>query len=482
LFDFVPHIATITAVLDAVIVVLFVPWVLFTKRDSTSAVAWCLIIILVPLLGAFLFWVFGFTHVSRPLRRVRKQRSAFRAEHPPRSQEAARGEEEEDDSPPTWNDLGRLGVKVQGFPVSPDNAVQLCHETVQAFELLLEAITAARHHIHLVFYILRSDATGDRLIEALAVKARAGVQVRLLYDAMGCVRLWGRTLRPLLEAGGQARAFLPLNPLRSRIQVNLRNHRKIAVVDGRVAFTGGMNIADEYLGGSPEFGHWRDSFVRLQGPAVAGLQRVFAEDWHFACAEPLNGDDYFPDIPPAGDVVVQVVESGPDQEEKTIRELFFAAILAAREHVWIATPYFVPDSGLLDALCLARYRDVEVRILTPYTPDHFLTYFAARYLWTEVLEMGMEVYLYKKGMMHSKLMMVDGHWGFIGSANFDNRSLHLSFEVGLVLHTPAVVAELEEQFRRDLLDAERLDPAVFARRPFLGRLAENAARLLSPLL
>jgi cardiolipin synthase len=482
LFDFVPSIATITAILDAVIVALFVPWVLFTKRNSTSAVAWCLIIILVPLLGAFLFWVFGFTHVSRPLKRVRKQRSAFRAQHPPRSVEAARGEDEEDDSPPTWSDLGRVAIKVQGFPVSPDNAVILCHETVEAFELLLEAIASARHHIHLLFYIVRSDATGDRLIEALAQKARAGVQVRLLYDAMGCVRMWGSTLRPLLEAGGQARAFLPLNPLRSRIQVNLRNHRKIAVIDGRIAFTGGMNIGDEYLGRSRRFGYWRDSFARLQGPAVAGLARVFAEDWHFSCSEALNGDDYFPDIPPAGDRVVQVVESGPDQEEKTIRELFFAAILAARKHVWIASPYFVPDAGLFDALRLARYRDVEVRILTPYSPDHYLTYFAARYMWAEVMDLGMEVYLYKKGMMHSKLMMVDGCWGFLGTANFDNRSLHLSFEVGVVLHTPAAVAELEEQFRRDLQDAERLDPAVFARRPFLGRLAENAARLLSPLL
>jgi cardiolipin synthase len=480
LFEYLPHITTVTAVLDGVVLVLVIPWILMSKRNATAAVAWCLVVALMPLFGALLFWVFGYAHVSRPLRRVQRQRSAYRARHPPRQQEAARGAEED---VPTWSNLGEVACRVQAFPVSRGNAVTLYHDTGLAFDAILAAVAEARHHVHLEFFILRNDATAARLIGLLAERARAGVEVRLLYDAMGCVNLKGRTLRPLFEAGGRATAFLPLNPLRSRIQVNLRNHRKVVVIDGRVGFTGGMNVGDEYLGLCAGFGYWRDSFLKLQGPAVAGLQRVFAEDWDFASGEALNGDAYFPELPEAGDAAVQVVESGPDQEDvKTIREVYFAAILSARERLWVATPYFVPDPGLLDALRLARYRGVDVRVLTVLRPDHYLAWFASRYYYPVMLEAGVEFLLYKRGMMHAKLMMADGQWAMVGSANLDNRSLHLSFEAGCVLHTPALVAELEEQFRRDALDSVRLDADAYAARSFASRLTENACRLLSPLL
>jgi cardiolipin synthase len=479
LSDYLPQITTVSFLLDLIVLVVFIPWVLMTKRNATAAVAWCLIVVLMPLVGALLFWVFGYTHVSRPLKRVRRQRSAFRARHPPLKQEAARGEDEDT---PTWCDLGEVACRVAAFPVSTGNAVTLFHDTGLAFDALLGAIAQARHHVHLEFFILRNDGTTGRLIGLLAERARAGVEVRLLYDAMGCVNLKGRTLRPLEQAGGVATAFLPLNPLRSRIQVNLRNHRKIVVIDGRTAFTGGMNVGDEYLGLCPTFGYWRDSFLKLAGPAVAGLQRVFAEDWNFACGEALDGDAYFPELDEAGGAVVQVVESGPDQEVKTIRELYFAAILSARERLWVASPYVVPDSGLIDALRLARYRGVDVRLLTPLVPDHYLAWYASRYYFSILLDAGVEIHRYKRGMMHAKLMMADGQWAMVGSANLDNRSLHLSFEAGCVLHSPALVEQLEVQFCQDVLDSVRLDAATFAARSFAGRLTENACRLLSPLL
>jgi cardiolipin synthase len=473
------HAISITFILDVICIILVIPWILMTKRNSTAAVAWCLVVLLMPLLGPLLFWVFGYTHVSRPLRRVQKQRTSFRARHPPRKQEAARGR---DEAIPTWRNLGEVACRVRAFPVSGGNSVALYHDTALAFDALLAAVAAAQHHIHLEFYIVRNDATAGRLIALLAEKAQAGVEVRLLYDAMGSVHLKGRTLRPLLKAGGRATAFLPLNPLRSRIQVNLRNHRKLAVIDGHTAFTGGMNIGDEYLGLCDGFSYWRDSFLKLEGPAVAGMQRVFSEDWDFASGEALNGDAYFPELSEAGRAVVQVVESGPDQDIKAIRELFFAAILSARERLWVATPYFVPDPGLLDALRLARYRGVDVRLLTVLRPDHWITWYAGRYYFPALLDTGAEIYRYKRGMMHAKLMIADGRWAMVGSANLDNRSLHLSFEAGCVLHSPALVAELEEQFRRDVSDSVRLDADAFAARGFASRLTENACRLLSPLL
>jgi cardiolipin synthase len=479
LTDYLPHV-TLVALAELVVILLVVPWVLLTKKDSTAALAWCLIVVFVPFLGALLFWVFGYNYVRR-LRRKRQHRAAFRREHPPKTPYAGRatGDEDAETSDP---DLARLARKVRAFPLSGGNHVFLYPETRDAYAVLLDTVARAEHHVHLEFYIFRSDQTGQRLVDLLTQKAKEGVEVRLLYDAMGCVRTRQSLFRPLRQAGGKAAAFLPLNPLRSHIQVNLRNHRKIVVVDGRVGLTGGMNIGDEYLGKDPYFGYWRDQFLRLEGPAVNGLQRIFVEDWDFAVGEALDGAAYFPDVPPAGGAVVQVVESGPDQEVNSIRELFFAAILNARHRLWISSPYFVPDAGLLDALRLARYRGVDVRLLSLLKPDHFLSFYAGRYYWAQMLDLGARVYQYARGMMHAKILMVDGRWALVGSPNLDNRSLHLNFEAACMLYSPELVIALEQQFLRDLEDAVLLDPKVYAERPLPDRLTENACRLFSPLL
>jgi len=444
--------------------------------------AWCLVVILVPLIGAFLFGVFGYQRVNRPLGKRRRHRLQFRSGHTTWSREASHGSRPDDAPSQTWNRLGELALQVNAFPVSPGNAVTLYDDTQKAFDALLEAIAAARHHVHLEFFIIRGDSTGQRVVDLLAEKVRQGVQVRLLYDAVGGFHLRRRVLRPLRDAGAKIDTFLPVTLAPFRFRVNLRNHRKITVVDGKVGFTGGMNIGDEYLGKSAYFGYWRDTFLRLEGPAVAALQRIFIEDWDFAYGEPLSGNVYFPDPVQAGSHVVQVVESGPDQEVNSLRQIYFAAILAARERVWIASPYFVPDVALLDALRLACYRGVDVRLLTLLKPDHYLSFYASRYYYEDMLKVGAKIYQYARGMMHAKMLLIDGQWGVTGSANLDNRSLHLNFEVGCLLHSPELVVELEKAYRRDLRDAVRLDEQTFAARRFLSRLAENACRLLSPTL
>lgn len=481
MYEYLPHI-TILALLDTLVVLTAIPLILFNKKESTSAVAWCLVVLLMPLLGALLFWIFGYNHIFRPLRKRLRHRASFHKLHPPSLHEARRGEKGIEAHDPTYQELGTLALAVKAFPTSSGNALTIFHETEQAFAAMLDAVQAARHHVNLEFFIIRSDATGTRLLELLTAKAKAGVRVRLLFDSWGGMKLKQRLLQPLLDAGGKAVAFLSINPLRSWIQVNLRNHRKILVADGRVGFTGGMNIGDEYLGKVPAFGYWRDTVVRVEGPAVAGLQRIFTEDWHFAANEVLESVDFFPQLSASGDSCVQVVESGPDQPYNSSREVYFAAILSARQRVWIASPYFVPDAGLLDALRLARFRGVEVRLLCILRPDHFLSFYATRYYWSDMLALGVKIYQYAKGMMHSKLMMVDGKWAMVGSANMDNRSLHLNFEAGCVLHTTDRVAELEAAYERDLHDSLPLDAATFAQRSLKSRLAENACRLFSPIL
>jgi cardiolipin synthase len=457
--------------------VLTIAWVLMTKSDSTSAVAWCLLVILLPLIGAIAFVLFGYQHVARPLRRKRRHRQRFKA---------GRAVAPEEKLPGGDGQLGQgmvdLARRCGAFPLGTGHAVTFYYEGRQAFDDMLAAIAEAKHHIHLEFFIFQPDQAGRQFIEALARKAREGVHVRLLYDAMGSIHLRESTLKPLRDAGGRCSVFLPLNLLRRRIQVNMRNHRKILVVDGRVAFVGGLNIGDEYVGLNKYFGFWRDTHLRIAGPAVADLQQIFIEDWDFASGEHPSDAKYYDAPSHVGPFALQVIDSGPDRPLKGIREMYFAAILRAKKRVWIATPYFVPDAGLRDAIRLAGFQGVDVRLLCQFRPDKWIPQYAARYYWAEMLEAGVKIYQYTLGMMHSKVVLADDEFASVGTANLDNRSLYLNFEVNCQLYGPAAVAELEAAFLHDLEHAIRLDPEVYGKRPFPGRLLENTCRLLSPVL
>jgi cardiolipin synthase len=484
------HITTLAALIGPILSAITIVYVLVTKKNSTSAVAWCLLIFFLPLLGPFLYLLFGYQHVNRPLLRKRRHKRLFQGK--PASAAADSVSDSTGISglsrtaiPSTGAKaevLARLARRFGAYPATLGNQIDFYEGGQIAFDAMLEAIRSAHHHIHLEFFIFQHDATGRLFLDALAQKAREGVEVRLLYDAMGSYRLHRWRLWPLQKAGGKTSVFLPLSPLRRRIQINMRNHRKILVVDGRVAFTGGLNIGDEYLGKNPRYGFWRDTHLRLEGPAVAELQSVFCEDWDFAAQENLQDPAYFPAPSSNGPYSVQVIQSGPDREMKGIREMYFAAILRARHRVWIATPYFVPDAGLLDALCLAGHLGLDVRLLCQYHPDKWIPFFAGRYYWSDVLNAGVKVYQYTKGMLHSKVVLVDGEWASVGTANLDMRSLHLNFEVNCLIHSPEAVALLEAAYRRDLATSIRLERHVFARRPFAGRLLDNACRLLSPVL
>jgi cardiolipin synthase len=471
------------AVVTPLITIVTIAWILSLKRDSASATAWCLFVFFLPLFGPLMFFVFGYQHVYRPLSRKRRHRRIYEKTRATERGKGANGENAAGQLvlTPEFESLARLATRCGAFPVSFGNALEF-YVDGEALDAMLAAIRNAQHHIHLETFILQPDETGRKVLEALAERARAGVEVRLLYDAMGTHRLSRRLLRNLAGGGAKHSVFLPLSPLRRRVQVNMRNHRKILVVDGRVGFTGGMNIGDEYASKSRRFGYWRDTHMRLEGPGVAGLQHIFMEDWDFAAGETLRGRAYFPSSAVDGTHAVQIIDSGPDREFKTIREIYFAAILRARKRVWIASPYFVPDPGLFDALCLAGYSGIDVRFLGLFQPDKWIPFFAARYYWRHVLDAGVKVYQYTRGMMHSKIVIVDGEWASVGSANFDMRSLYLNFEANCLIYSPDAAGLLEKAFLEDLNVSVRLDRQVFRNRPFAGRLVDNACRLLSPVL
>ena len=488
--DFLYWLPFLLGILAFMSSVLCVIWVLMTKSEASSAIAWILLIFFLPFLGIIFFYFFGYQHVHRSLKRKRRHKLHYeRPANPPNYESTAtllrpRGPRE-GHLEGMGENLARLAYRLGGCHVTEGNRIDFFYEGQPAFDAMIEAIRGARHHIHIMVFIFQPDTLGRQFLELLAAKAKEGVQVRLLYDAMGSYRLHRGLLEPLRQAGGKTSVFLPINLFRRRFQINMRNHRKITVVDGTIGFIGGLNIGDEYIGKNKYFGFWRDTHMRVEGPAVVDLQRIFVEDWSFASGENLPAGQarhYYTAQDCGGPFPVQVIDSGPDRDLKTIREVTFAAILKAQKRVWIASPYFVPDAGILDALRLAAYNGLDVRLLGQNRPDKWIPQLAARYYWADVMRAGVQVYVYTKGMMHAKVMLIDNEIASVGTANLDNRSMFLNFEVNCLLYSPEAVHTLEEQFLVDFKNALKLDKNAFARRPFFSRLLENACRLLSPIL
>lgn len=482
LFSIADTEVSIAQLLTALVLILdgaFIVWILNIKREPLSAMSWCLAVIFLPILGAVFFILFGYQNIHRPIRRKRVHARLFRARTSSSGEFRASGNDPKKEG---WADISLLAQQLGADPAQTGHHVELFHDVAKAYENMLGAFEQAKHHIHFEMFIFRSDDSGKKFMNVLAEKVRQGVQVRLLFDGVGSWNLSLSTIRILRDAGGQVAAFLPLSLLRRKFQINLRNHRKIVVVDGKIGFTGGCNIGDEYLGKDPFFGAWRDSWVRIEGPAVLSMQKVFLEDWDFAIDEDVIGDAYFPPPRISGDATVQIAWSGPDQEIKTIREILFAGITRAKKRIWIATPYFVPDTALIDALSLAARSGVDVRLLVPFRPDKWVPYLAAKFYWQFVLPAGVKVYQYPAGFMHAKLVLIDDRWSSIGSANFDNRSLLLNFELNALIESEEVARNLEAAFLKDFEKSIRLEEKEFERRPFVGRIVENACRLISPIL
>jgi len=305
----------------------------------------------------------------------------------------------------------------------------------------------------------------------------------LLYDALGSMGLDAARLRDLKSAGGRVEAFLPINPLRRRWSVHLRNHRKLIIVDGRIGFTGGMNVGDEYSGSSRrrESRVFHDTHLMLRGPAVAEMAQTFAEDWMFATDEQLSP----PPHPPteADDAsIVAVVPSGPDQEHNANALVFFAGIASARSKVYLTSPYFIPDPAIYQALITAALRGVDVRVLVPRKGDIALVGSAARSYFLSLVRGGVRVFEYLPAMLHAKTLMVDDRWGIVGSANLDIRSFRLNFELGALVLDPVFARELADRFHRDLAESAEVTQETLRRRGYMVKLKDSFARLLSPLL
>lgn len=372
--------------------------------------------------------------------------------------------------------LPRLGR----MPCLANNQVQLLIDGEAAFAEILAALASARQVILLQFFIIRDDLLGRRLQSLLLERAAAGVQVYVLYDGVGSHAL-PRYFSDTMRAGGiQVHAFTTGGGLLSRFQLNFRNHRKIVVVDGECGFLGGLNVGVEYLGHKPPLAPWRDTHVQVRGPVVACLQESFAEDWFWASHHlpPL----LLPEAYAGEGMLCQLIASGPADPQETCALLFVEAINSARERVWITSPYFIPDEALFSALRLAVLRGVEVRILLPARPDHRVVYAASSLYAFEALRAGIRVFRYQPGFLHQKVMLIDDDVASVGSANLDNRSFRLNFEITLLTFDSGFAAEVEQMLELDFARSRELLASDYKNLRRLQQLAMRVARLISPIL
>jgi len=366
--------------------------------------------------------------------------------------------------------------------VTGNNEVVIYRDGREKFNALFLALKAAKHHIHMQYYIIANDTIGNAISDILIEKAKQGVEVRLLYDDVGSWDIGKEYIRKLEDAGVRIGCFMKVTFPLLTPKVNYRNHRKIVVIDGEVAFTGGLNIADRYLNGIKKIGIWRDTHIMVKGGAVNLLQMVFSSDWYFIKNEILKGENYFPDHPKGEGKVVQVVASGPDSDWESISQAYFAAISTAQEYAFITTPYFIPNDEILAVMKTAAMSGVDVRLLIPRRSDTKMPKWSTFSYVKELLEAGVRVFLYSKGFVHSKTLVVDGVVSSIGTANFDFRSFEQNFEVNTMIYDEAFGNEMLHAFLEDLEDSIEVDLPMWEKRPHSMKIKESFSRLFSPLL
>ncbi|MCU0620212.1 MAG: cardiolipin synthase [Gemmatimonadales bacterium] len=445
-------------------------------RTPQGAIAWAVSLVAFPWLAVPFFVVFGRARFHGYFR-ARRRRAAELAAADVRLGAALAPFE----LPPAGAGEADAALRaVASQPFTRGNAADLLVDGEATFASLLAGIAAARTHIAAQFYIVRDDATGRRIRDALAARAREGVVVHFLYDRVGSIALPDRFLRPLREAGGHVAAFRSARGWSSRFQLNFRNHRKLMVVDGAVAWVGGHNLGDEYLGLDPAIGPWRDTFVRVEGPAALGVQLVFARDWVWGTGE-LPALPWQARAAASGDAEVLVCPSDPSTELEEAALMYRQALAMARRRCWIATPYFVPDSGTVTALQLAGLRGVDVRLLLTERSDNRVADLAARAYLPPMAAAGVRIFLYRGGFMHQKCFVVDDSLAGVGTANFDNRSFRLNFELTLLVRDARFVHETATMLQQDLAHAVPLDAEAERRRPWHHRLLVRLARLTAPV-
>lgn len=448
---------------------------LMVTRTPQGTIAWIFSLYTVPLLAVPAYWILGRDRFHGYV----IERRALAQSHDPlvlavTAKLAAYRHRRSADQP-------LVGEQLATLPYLDGNTVELLINGDATFDSILAGIERAKESVLVQFYIVRADDLGRRLQARLIERAKAGVAVYFLYDEVGSSRLPSTYVRELEEAGVHVSAFHTTRGAGNRFQLNFRNHRKIVVVDANEGWVGGHNVGDEYLGKNPRFGHWRDTHMRIQGPAVVGLMVSFAEDWKWATDESLSTSLWDPTDVAAGEATVLVVPTGPADRLESASLMFQQAIQAAQKRIWIASPYFIPDQAVAHSLHLAAMRGVDVRIVIPNNPDQKIVYYSAFNFVGPLLESGVRVFRYLDGFLHQKVFLLDDETAGVGTANFDNRSFRLNFEVTAVTIDAQFAQSVEAMLEDDFATSREMTTADLDRLSFWFKVKVRAASLLAPI-
>lgn len=456
--------------------------ILYDIQSTSKAFAYLLVTLLLPGIGMAVYFAVGANYrknklYSKKIISDNKLLAEIREKIVHESEKAWETGEAEVKS---HKELARLLLH-DNSPLTGNNEVRLLLNGENKFPEVIATLESARHHIHMEYYIFEDDVIGNRIRDILIRKVSEGVRVRFIYDDFGSRGIRRGFVQSLRDGGVEAYPFYKIWFVALSNRTNYRNHRKIIVVDSCTGFVGGINVSDRYI--NPVKPYWRDTHVMIKGPGVYYLQYLFICDWNFCSGTKLPVvPEYFCSKKTRSKAIVQIAASGPDSDSPTIMYALLQTISMAKEELLITSPYFIPGDTILDALCAAAMSGVKVKLLVPFKSDSALVNAAARSFYNEILEAGVEVYLYKKGFVHAKTLVADGQLAIIGTANMDHRSFELNFEVNAMIYDTPLAVELKKAFENDLKHSVKINPKHWARRSLFKQLPERLCRLFSPLL
>ncbi|MGV8906311.1 MAG: cardiolipin synthase [Acetobacterium sp.] len=486
---FLALIATLTVFIFIFNISLCVTIIFLERKSPQSTYAWLLFLWVLPIFG-FLFYLFFSQNLTKRkifkynTNEITRYKQLLRQQRRSLSQKITI----DPNSPlEKYRHSIEFHLNVSQALYTTNNDISIYTDGKAKFEALFNAMESATSSIHVEYYIIKYDSLALRMMDILTRKALDGVEVRLLFDAMGGHYLPKAILERLESAGGQIGEFFPSKIKLINLRVNYRNHRKIVVIDGSTGFVGGFNVGNEYLGLNPKMGYWRDTHLKIQGSSAYELQLRFLLDWRASSSENLDIDEnsqekYFPAIPQKPGAGVQIVSSGPDRANQQIKQGFLRMINNAESYILIQSPYFVPDESILEALKIALLSGIDVRIMIPNKPDHIFIHWATLAYVGELIDYGAKVYIYENGFLHSKTIVVDDAVCSVGSCNFDIRSFSLNFETNAFIYDHPISTELKNVFVEDMKFCTYYSKEIYCQRGHLIKIKESISRLFSPLL
>jgi cardiolipin synthase len=469
-------VGTVILILYSITILGLVLVVIAENRNPLKTIPWIIVLVLLPGLGLIFYFFFGQDN--------RKQRIISRRTYKrimKRPQEGRKPSQDFCSVPEPYKPLVTLLGYSNQCPLLYGSDISIYTNGEDKFKDLLEEMERATHHIHFQYYIFLDDSTGQAVKDLLIAKAKAGIEVRVLYDDVGCWNVKERFFREMKQAGIEVHAFLKVAFPIFTSKVNYRNHRKIVVIDGKVGYMGGMNVADRYVRGT-SWGDWRDTHFKFKGKGVLGLQSAFLIDWYVASKKLLNNKAYYPPAPTFGNNIMQILTSGPIGQWRTLLQAVIFIVANAKKYIYIQTPYFLPTEGLNQALQTAALGGIDVRLMLPKRSDTRTANMASHSFIDDMVKAGAKIYFYESGFLHSKLVVSDDALTCIGSANMDFRSFEHNFEITAFVYQDHFALQMKKIFVHDMQHCEKLNPSQWLKRPLRQRLTESFMRLFSPLL